>query len=173
MSLYEATWSDAPSILLTASNTGEALRYISQEFGQGALFQLEDLVELQPDNFILVRRCGTFHHQLMPIPMKFCPYSLHRAFIVRHISSGQQAAFAVHQLQELPALVLWHFELLKEEECIQHAKTKEAWEQKAKQFTIHELNTEESGILLIYNYCCCPPSDNMTVPKLHLKNHVD
>lgn len=173
MSLYEATWSDAPSILLSASTTGEALRYIGQEFGHGALFQLEDLVELRPDNFILVRRCGALHNQLLPQPTKFCPYSLHRAFVVRHISSGQQAAFAIHQLQELPALILWHFELLEESECIQHARTCEVWQQKSQQFSIGELNTETSGILLIYNYCCCPPTDHISVPRFHLKNQVD
>ncbi len=173
MSLYEATWPDAPSILLSAANTGEALRHISQEFGQRSVFQLEDLVSLQPDNFILVRRCGELHTQLLPQPMRFCPDSLHRIFLVSHNPTQQQAAFAVHQLQEFPPLILWHFDLLNEKECQQHGTVKDAWKALAEQFTIHELDTETPGILLVYNYCCCPPSDHLETPLLRPKNGLD
>lgn len=173
MSLYEATWPDAPSILLSSSNTGEALRYISQEFGQRAVFQLEDLVELQPENFILVRRCGALHTQMLPQPMRFCPNSSHRAFLVKHIPTNQQAAFAVHQLQEFPPLILWHFEMLSEAECQNYSSVRQAWEANSDQFSIHELDTETPGILIIYNYCCCPPTDHVEATEIHSKNDLD
>ncbi len=173
MSLYEATWNDAPSILLSASNTGEALRYISQEFGQGAVFQLEDLVELKPDNFIIVRRCGTLHTQLLPLSMRFCNDSEHRAFVVTNNQTNQQAAFAIHQLQELPSLVLWHFEVLSEEECQSYDLVRETWDNQSQQFNLHELDTATPGILLVYSYCCCPITDHVVPTEMVSKSDID
>ena len=152
MSLFEAVYQDAPSLLISAASMGEALRHISNEFGLKAIYQLEQLLELQPDNFVLMRRCGALHHYSS---YKSCPSSEHRLFLVRHPLSSEQAIFSVTDVKYLPLLILEHFELVRRDERNLEGVLR-LWNKYQREFLILEINTEMSGVLLIYNYCCCP-----------------
>ncbi len=152
MSLFEANSQDAPSLLISASTVGEALKFISREFGQKALYQLDEIIELQPDNFILMRRCGLLTSQ--NFLLAHCPESEHRIFFVRDIESSEEAILSVNSIKYLPFLILNHFEKLSSQ-VYKLEEVLKIWPQYQDKFYIYEIDTQSKGILLIYSYCTC------------------
>jgi hypothetical protein len=156
MALYEATWTDAPAVVVGANNAGQALHFLHRDLGAERLTALDDFLEIKPDNFILVRRCGGVYEDIVAPPLKFCPQSPTRIFLASHLRSQERCVVVVEHITELPGLVLWHFDYIKEEECYYQDAVLEAWDRYGDHFSLLELDTSATGILLAYDYCLCP-----------------
>jgi hypothetical protein len=164
MPLFEATWPDTASILISAYTTGEALHYISQCFGSEALYQLDELLEVKTANYLLARRCGHIYPDLSALPVALCSEASIRVFIAdykpseRHLHNNERAVIVVDNIDELPSLLLWHFDLLAEDDAFDDDMVIECWSENASEFQLLELDTEQRGVLLSYDYCNCQPT---------------
>lgn len=154
MPLFEASWDHSPSVLLSAPSAGAAIFEIQSKRGAETLYQMRELNEIQPDNFLLVRRCGMVYEK-QPIPHKFCPGSSMRVFRVSRYHDKEEAVILVDHITELPALVLWHFDHISQEECLHDELVSELWQRHNSSFSLLEVDTESTGILLCYDYCRC------------------
>jgi len=155
MSLFEASWPDGSSYLLSTYSMGHAIYLIQKEVGARRLYDLSEISEIGQENFILIRRCGLIRQPIHSISFQHCPNASPRIFFVQYSKNPEQAVFVVESVAELPSLVLPHYSLLKES----HAKNKELafteWKEHCSKFSVVELDTQKNGILLHYDYCCC------------------
>ena len=159
MALYEIVWSDSPSSLVSAESVGSALRIVRSEFGEERIFDIDEIAEVRSDNFVLVRRCGRVYENLVKPSFRFCGDSTVRVFLVRRKDDSDQAVVVVEDIQELPGLLLWHFDYLDDEACSLGERVVESWEQNSCRFELLELDTASQGVLLAYEYCCCVPAE--------------
>ena len=162
MPLYEISWLQHPSVLISATNVGQALLYLSQELGLQKLYQIDELTELKPDSFLLVRRCGALHTPTAKIPYAFCPNATPRLFLIHNTSNKEESILVIDDLYELPALVLWHYEKLSELECQNEEEVQRAWKKYQQQFRLLEIDTKHQGLLLSYEYCRCSTPTSIT-----------
>lgn len=178
MPLFEAIWPEISSILISAHSAGEALLYVKQFFGADAIYQLDELIEIKSTSFLLVRRCGRISTDVSSLSYNLCPDSAERVFIVEKRGHGlsssrsaERSVIVVHQLNELPSLVLWHYDMISEEDCLNGDLVCELWEQLAGLFRITEVDTQRPGILMSYEYCNCPPQLANAEPAFHQYSH--
>ncbi|HAA54737.1 MAG TPA: hypothetical protein DCE42_08255 [Myxococcales bacterium] len=173
MLLFEASWLERPSFLLCAHNMGEAIRLLHDALPVDELFRLDDLHEIHPDDFLLVKRCGKLH-TAEQAPLRFCPTSKTRVFRVIYPAKQEESVYVVSHISELPALVLWHHELITEEEFHQEDLILSKWEHSNQDFSLLELDTSQAGILLRYEYCCCVlPKERFDSPHSKLKKDLE
>lgn len=167
MPLFEATWPDSPSVLLSAFTAGEALHYIRQNYGADMIFQLDELVEIQSSNFLLARRCGRIVPDLQRLSYNLCPESASRVFVVERKPQSAKDSYGgvaqercvliIDDIEELTPLLLWHFDYLNENDCQNANLVWEQWSRVRGLFRMYELDTLQPGVLLSYEYCCCTP----------------
>lgn len=160
MPLYEMTWRDAPSLLVSAFSAGHALSLLRDALGDDRLALLEDFNPLHVESFVVVRRCGKIFLDLLSPAFRFCPEASHRVFLIRQQHAPfEQAVVLVESLAELPPLILWHFGLLEEDECQDEGLVRAAWDRLHDHFALLEIDSEGSGPLLRYEYCACSKGD--------------
>lgn len=151
MPLYEVTWTHNPSVLVSASSTGKALHWLQEAFGPQCLFDIQDLLPIEEESFLLVHRDGWIDHEQYPPSLRFCANQSPRCFLVHHHEEpSRKAAFVVDHISTLPSLILWHFEVLDEASVVEESRVLGAWERYHSQFQLLELDTESEGILLLF-----------------------
>lgn len=151
MPLFEVTWLDAPSLLVSATSAGNALQWVKQTHGTQSLFSIQDLLAIEEDNFLLVQRDGWIDLEQSPPRFRFCPEQTPRCFLVHHHDEPQRkAVFVVDHISNLPALILWHFEILDEAAVCEESIVLNTWDTKHNTFHLLELDTENEGVLLIF-----------------------
>ncbi len=162
MALFEVTWPDAPSLLISATSTGRALQWVQRTYGPQSLFSIQDIFLIEEESFLLVQRDGWIDLEQHLPPFRFCPEQSSRCFLVHHHDDPQRkAVFVVDHLSHLPALILWHFEILDEAAVCDESTVLDTWEARHNTFHLLEIDTETEGILLLFQDAATPSEEEL------------